>query len=82
MKYPIHRSLIKPPTIMGMPRNPALMLGAFSLFLGFQQGQWVAAILLFVIVGGFLALIMKLDWRLPEIIVRSFRRSPSNHLRK
>lgn len=82
MKQPIRRSLIRPPLILGMPRNPGIMLICTCLMLGFQFGHWIAALVLFAVVWSVLALIVQVDYRLPQIFVRSLWRSPGSHLRK
>lgn len=82
MRQPIRKSMIKPRLVLGMPRNAGIMLIAACIFIGFQQGKWISAIVLFGIVWSILAIIVSIDRRLPQIFLRSLWRAPSNHLRK
>lgn len=82
MKQPIRKALFRPRLMLGMPRNPAIGLIAACLFLGFQHGRYILAPVVFLIGWLVLATLAKVDRRLPEIFVRSFRNSPGDHLRK
>lgn len=82
MKQPIRGELIRPPLVFGVPRLSAVGLVCLCAFIALL-GHWIAALVLFAVVWGLLAAIMKHDHRIPQILLRELSgRAPGNHLRK
>lgn len=70
---PLHRSLVEPVLLGGVPRTSAIMLGTVSAALGLGLQQWLAGLLLWIFGHTTAALCARHDADFAEVLVRHLR---------